>query len=209
MSECKYCGRQIIGPTIEPQTCRGCHYKISRRFKKSESDSNNLIYRAIGCLSCGKPMSMLDSTDLNFCDECLKLKDICKNCGKTFVSIGTGKCPYCSTKEKISNPESYKSLLKGLFSEEALANNYKELEKNSYNPEPLEKPSVNYEFVNCRECGQEFVPRRSYYHTCHRCFYKSLGSSNNESETGKKNCRVCGQEFHPKKSYYHTCPRCF
>ncbi|MBI5681456.1 MAG: hypothetical protein HZC47_11235 [Methanobacterium sp.] len=83
------------------------------------------------------------------------------------------------------------------------------------------------EVKTCRECGKEFIPERTYYHTCPLCYLPekppeindwqrlhdgsirvSPNLNNLPKENPSKTCRECGKEFIPEKSYYHTCPSC-
>jgi hypothetical protein len=241
MSECKYCGKKIIGHAPEPHTCISCYNRRARSLLQSEQHSSNLASTlsvdTVECCACGKPMSILESDDLNFCNDCLKLKIECEKCGKKFVPIGSGNCPHCTSnanslkesehkinektnmgfkylrenlsedesssssrahdkdsysqdqvispptpKNKDSTPKSYKNLLKEPFSNNKSFSgslNKKKKEKS------VEKPSADYKFVKCRECGIEFVPREKYYHTCPRCFRNSYKKNLKSNDLSK------------------------
>mgnify|MGYP002345460167 CR=1 FL=1 len=229
MSECKYCGIQIIGSTPEPHTCISCYNKRARFSSQSEQHSSNvssnLLVDTVACCACGKPMSILDSDDLNFCNECLKLKIDCEKCGKTFVPIGSGNCPHCtpqdnSPKNNELNPYAktnmgYKYLQKEPFYDTNTSSS-------RFNDKKVaSSPNHNISTTNSEHKNKE-KPNKSYKDLLKKLFSDNKPFTSSLNETKKEKivedpsgdyrfvkCRECGIEFVPRQHYYHTCPRCF
>lgn len=229
MSKCKYCGVQIIGPTPEPHVCISCYNKRAWSSSKSEQHlsnlSSNLLVDSVSCCACGQPMSILDSDDLNFCNECLKLKIECEKCEKKYVPVGLGNCPHCTTRDistKIGSHKDnektnmgYKYLKKRPFPEtnqsKARFTDKKALSSQKHNISPKNSEDKKYD-----------KPNKSYKDLLKKLFSdnKSFTSSLNKTKKEKPvekpaadykfvKCRECGIEFVPRQQYYHTCPRCF
>jgi len=144
--KCFKCG--AILPSIklhDSKYCENCAKEI-----KEAQDKGHL--RCIVCSEYFPPSELYDS---KYCKECKKELITCRECGKKFIPEKSyyHTCPVCHFPEKPPESNQWERLPNGGIIESPNFSNLPEMN-------PPKK---------CRECEKEFIPEKSYYHTCTAC----------------------------------------